>query len=109
MAVVGVGAPKTGFIPDPVGQFHDIDVVVMAAARGGHSLWEWSRVAPSLPQPDSMATMPLRAAIVLGLALLMTPHPSNADSSSRELASYYERHMPLVDGGAAACICDGAN
>ena len=44
--------------------------------------------------------MPLRAAVVLCLALLMTPHTSNADSSSRELASYYERHMAVVDGVA---------
>ncbi len=47
-----------------------------------------------------MATMPLRAAIVLCLALLMTPISSHADSSSRDLASYYERHMALVDGVA---------
>ena len=47
-----------------------------------------------------MTTMPLRAAIVFCLALLMTPRSSNADSSSRELASYYERHMALVDGVA---------
>ena len=53
--------------------------------------------------------MPLRAAIVLCLALLMTPLSSNADSSSHDLASYYERHMALVNGGTAACIGDSAN
>ena len=46
--------------------------------------------------------MPLRAArpTLLSLVLLMTTAPTLADSSSRELASYYDRHMALVDGVA---------
>ena len=42
-----------------------------------------------------------RAALLLLLAaVLMSATPSLADSSSRDLASYYERHMALRDGVA---------
>jgi alpha-tubulin suppressor-like RCC1 family protein len=46
--------------------------------------------------------MRLRALIALftWLGTLMTGSPALADSSSRELASYYDRHMALVDGVA---------
>jgi hypothetical protein len=51
----------------------------------------------------SARTMRLRTFVVLLLAWFLTAMPgadAQADSSSRELASYYERHMALVDGVA---------
>lgn len=48
------------------------------------------------------------AAFILALATLMTATDSAADSSGRELASYYERHMALRDGVAYGWTGRGA-
>ena len=49
-----------------------------------------------------MADMPWRAVLhaLFSLVFAMTTSPALADSSGRQLASYYERHMALVDGVA---------
>jgi alpha-tubulin suppressor-like RCC1 family protein len=54
--------------------------------------------------------MRLRALIALftWLSTLMSGTPALADSSSRDLASYYDRHMALVDGVAYGWVGRGA-
>ena len=48
------------------------------------------------------------ATLVCSALLLMTSPIAQADSSKRELASYYERHMALADGVAYAWLGRGA-
>ena len=46
-------------------------------------------------------------AVLICFILLMTPPAAQADSSNRELASYYERHMALADGVAYGWVGRG--
>jgi Regulator of chromosome condensation (RCC1) repeat len=52
--------------------------------------------------------MPTRRAALSTLSLFVTPPSAHADGSSHHLASYYERHLALVDGVAYGWVGAGA-